>query len=96
MPSGRVAALVGPAGSGTVLLRSWAEAASPDERVAWVAVEPGEQDAQHFWLSVIEALADADGKDLIERVAPTPGIPRRGLVERLLSDLESLEGGSCS
>ena len=92
-PPGGVALVCGPAGSGkTVLLRSWAEAAGPDERVAWVAVERGEQDAQHFWLSVIEALADADGKDLIERVAPTPQFRGEALVERLLSDLESLEG----
>ena len=92
-PPGGVALVCGPAGSGkTVLLRSWAEAAGPDERVAWVAVERGEQDAQHFWLSVIDALADADGKDLIERVAPTPEFRGEALVERLLSDLESLEG----
>ena len=81
-----------PAGSGkTVLLRSWVEAAGPDERVAWVAVERGEQDAQRFWLSVIDALADADGKDLIERVAPTPEFRGEAVVERLLSDLDSLE-----
>ena len=92
-PPGGVALVCGPAGSGkTVLLRSWAEAAGPDERVAWVAVERGEQDAQHFWLSVIDALADADGKDLIERVAPTPEFRGEALVKRLLSDLESLEG----
>src|SRR6188472_2879434 len=71
-PPGGVALVCGPAGSGkTVLLRSWAEAVGPDERVAWVAVERGEQDPQHFWLSVIDALADADGKDVIERAAPT-------------------------
>ena len=81
-PPGGVALVCGPAGSGkTVLLRSWAEAAGPDERVAWVAVERGEQDAQHFWLSVIEALADADGKDLIERASPTPEFRGEALVE---------------
>ena len=91
-PPGGVALVCGPAGSGkTVLLRSWAEAAGLGERVAWVAVERGEQDAQHFWLSVIDALADA-AADLIERIAPTPEFRGEALVERLLSDLESLEG----
>ena len=55
-----------PAGSGkTVCVRSWA--AQTDAAVAWVTVERGERDAQRFWLSVIDALADAAGDDLIER-----------------------------
>ncbi len=92
-PPGGVALVCGPAGSGkTVLLRSWAEAAAPDERVAWVAVERGEQDAQHFWLSVIDALAEADGNSHVERVAPTPEFRGEAQVKRLLSDLESLDG----
>ena len=49
-----------PAGSGkTVLLRSWIEAAGLQDRVGWVSVERGEQDAQRFWLAVIDALAGA-------------------------------------
>ena len=92
-PAGGVVLVCAPAGSGkTMLLRGWAEAEGLDERVAWVAVERGERDAQHFWLSVIDALADADGKDLVERVAPTPEFRGEALVKRLLSDLESLEG----
>ena len=53
-----------PAGSGkTILLGSWA--AEADEAVAWVTVERGEHDAQRFWLSLIDALADAAGDEVI-------------------------------
>ena len=73
-----------PAGSGkTVLLRSWA--AETDEAVAWVTVERGERDAQRFWLHVIDALADAAGDEVIERVSPAPGFAGAVVVERLLT-----------
>ena len=79
-----------PAGSGkTVLLLSWA--AETDEAVAWVTVERGERDAQRFWLHVIDALADAAGDEVIERVSPAPGFAGAVVVERLVAQLESLE-----
>ena len=80
-----------PAGSGgkTVLLRSWVESTGLADRVAWISVERGERDAQGFWLSVIDALAGAD--DLVERVAATPAFGGEAVVERLLSDLWSLD-----
>ena len=88
-PPGGVVLVCGPAGSGkTVLLRSWVEAAGLP--VAWVTVEPDERDAQHFWLSVIDELANAAGGSL-ERVAPTPQFRGEAAVERLLSGLDSLE-----
>jgi LuxR family maltose regulon positive regulatory protein len=92
-PPGGVAFVCGPAGSGkTVLLRSWVEADELGERVAWVAVERGEEDAQRFWLSVIDALADAiDEDEEIARVGPTPDFRGEAVIERLLSDLDSLE-----
>jgi LuxR family maltose regulon positive regulatory protein len=91
-PPGGVLLVCGPAGSGkTVLLRSWVEAEGLGERVAWVEVERGEQDAQRFWLSVIDALADAGGgEDLVARVEPTPDFRGEAVVKRLLSDLDSL------
>ena len=50
-PPGGVALVCAPAGSGkTILLRSWAEQGR-GERVAWVAVDRGEQDGQHFLIS---------------------------------------------
>jgi LuxR family transcriptional regulator, maltose regulon positive regulatory protein len=90
---GAIVLVCAPAGSGkTVLLRSWVEAEGLGERVAWVAVERGEQDAQRFWLSVIDALADAiDEDEQIGRVGPTPDFRGQAVIERLLSDLDSLE-----
>ena len=62
-----------------------------DEAVAWVTVERGERDAQRFWLHVIDALADAAGDDVIERVSPAPGFAGAVVVERLLHQLERIE-----
>ena len=78
-----------PAGSGkTVCLRSWA--AQTEAAVAWVTVDRGERDAQRFWLSVIDALAEAAGGELIERVSPAPQFAGAVVVERLLEQLERL------
>jgi LuxR family maltose regulon positive regulatory protein len=90
---GEVILVCGPAGSGkTVLVRSWVESEGPAGRVAWVSVERGERDAQRFWLSVIDELAGTIGRDeLLERVAATPAFEGQAVVERLLSDLHSLE-----
>jgi len=72
---GGVVVVCAPAGSGkTALLRSWADAVGGG-RVAWVAVERGERDAQRFWLSVVEALSGAvGGAGLVERVSPSPAL----------------------
>jgi LuxR family maltose regulon positive regulatory protein len=92
-PPGGVALVCGPAGSGkTVLVRSWAETERLGERVAWVAVGRGEQDAQRFWRSVIDTLADATGgEDLVARIEPTRDFRGEAVVERLLADLDALE-----
>ncbi len=87
---GTVTLVCAPAGSGkTVLLRSWA--AEADEAVAWVTVERGERDAQQFWLSLIDALADAAGDEVVERVSPAPSFAGVAVVERLQAQLERLE-----
>src|SRR6187200_2273863 len=80
---GTVTLVCAPAGSGkTVLLRSWA--ADADEAVAWVTVERGERDAQRFWLSLIDALADAAGDEVVDRVSPAPRFAGAAVIERLL------------
>jgi LuxR family maltose regulon positive regulatory protein len=91
-PSGCVVLVSAPAGSGkTELLRSWVEAEDLGERAARVGVDRGERDAQHFWLAVIHALADATRREgLIERVQPAPDFRGETVVERLLTDLDSL------
>ncbi|HEX8855310.1 MAG TPA: AAA family ATPase [Thermoleophilaceae bacterium] len=90
---GGVIVVQGPAGSGkTVLVRSWIEAEALADRVAWVSVERGERDPQRFWLSVVDQLASAtDRGELVERVSPSPAFGGEAIVERLLSDLRSLE-----
>ena len=90
---GEVILACAPAGSGkTVLLRSWVESEGSADRTAWVSVARGERDAQHFWLSVIDDLAGAVGEDgLVERVGASPAFDGHAVVDRLLSDLRSLE-----
>ena len=73
-----------------MLVRSWLEDSGVSEHTAWVAVEPRERDAQHFWLAVTNALAAALGGS-VEPLGPTPGFRGEAVVERLLEDLRSLE-----
>src|ERR1700686_4582808 len=92
--SGRVTVVSAPPGSGkTVLLSSWLEQAEPGLRVAWVSLERGESDAQRFWLSLVGGLRDAVGENsFVEKLTPSPEFDGVALVERLVSDLDSLGG----
>ena len=88
---GGVILVCAPAGSGkSALVHSWVSGEA-DGRVAWVSVERGERDAQRFWLSVIDGCATVAGDDFVERVTPSPSFRGETAVERLLSDLASLE-----
>jgi LuxR family maltose regulon positive regulatory protein len=91
--SGRVTLVSAPAGSGkTVVLRSWLDEAALRERAAWVSVRRAEQDAQHFWLSLIEQLRAAVGADaFVQTLAPAPTFDGAAVVERLLGELGSLD-----
>ena len=92
-PAGGVAIVSAPAGSGkTVLVRSWLDSEDLWSSTAWVSVESGERDAQRFWLSVIDALADtAGGEGDIERSGPTPEFRGEAAIERLLADVDALQ-----
>jgi LuxR family transcriptional regulator, maltose regulon positive regulatory protein len=86
--TGGVVLVCAPAGSGkTVLLRSWV-AAQFQDRVGWVSVERGEQDAQRFWRAVIDALAGA--VETVQRVDPAPTFQGEAVLEQLVADLGSL------
>jgi LuxR family transcriptional regulator, maltose regulon positive regulatory protein len=82
-----------PPGSGkTVLLRSWATSTTATERVAWVSVDRDEQDAQHFWLSVLEQLRTAAGADSkIEQITPAPTFDGDEMVRSLVEQLRPLD-----
>jgi LuxR family maltose regulon positive regulatory protein len=91
---GAVVLVCAPPGSGkTVLLHSWIESAGFGQRVAWVSVDHDEQDAQRFWLSVIDALVAAVGQaeGPVERVGATPAFRGEAVIESLLGELRSLE-----
>jgi LuxR family maltose regulon positive regulatory protein len=89
---GSVTLVCAPAGSGkSALVRSWVDAAEHGARTAWISVERGETDAQRFWLSVVDAIADVvDDDERVERVTPSPSFRVAPLVERLLAELAEL------
>ena len=89
----RVTEVSAPAGSGkTLLLRSWIAESGLAECAAWVTVQPGDRDAQRFWLSVLDALrGTAAGSALVRELTAAPGLDAGDIVERLLQDLGSLD-----
>jgi LuxR family maltose regulon positive regulatory protein len=91
--AGAVTLVSAPAGSGkTVLLRSWLDESALRDRAAWVSVDRDEQDEQRFWLSLIKELRAAVGAEaFVERLAPKPEFEGAAVVERLRSELQSLE-----
>ena len=90
---GDVTLVSAPPGSGkTILLRSWIAAADLGDRTAWVSVEPGEQDDQHFWLQVVDALRSIGASAaIVDRRTATPEFDSQGFVRRLVGDLEALD-----
>ncbi|HJY72711.1 MAG TPA: AAA family ATPase, partial [Streptosporangiaceae bacterium] len=91
--AGRVTEVSAPAGSGkTFLVRSWIAESGLTERAAWVAVPGDERDPQRFWLSVFGALRDTSaGSKLVRPLTAAPDLDGWAVVERLLTDLASLE-----
>jgi len=91
--STRVTRVSAPPGSGkTVLLRSWISAAGVTERAAWVPVGRDEHDPQRFWLSVLAGLRQTSaGSALVRTVTAAPDLDEWSIVERLLTDLASLD-----
>ena len=92
--AGRAVTLISaPAGSGkTVLLRSWIAVEGLASRTAWVTVDRGELDPQHFWLQVVGAIrAIADANELVEPRTPTPEFDGQAFVDRLIAELDGLD-----
>ncbi len=82
----RVTIISAPAGSGkTSLLRAWADRPGQHRRIAFLSVQPGQQDAQLFWLSLLGAVRAATGG--AEPPPAAPGFNGQAMVDKVLSDL---------
>ena len=84
-----------PAGSGkTSLLRAWADAQGERRRLAILQVQRDQQDAQQFWLALLDAVRDASAAT--GRAGPpaaTPEFNPPAMVDRVLAELAGASGG---
>ena len=71
--SKQVTVISAPPGSGkTSLLRAWADRIPKERRVAFVSVNPDQQDAQQFWSAVLDAVrSPAPSTNAQPQPAPT-------------------------
>ncbi|MDT7633396.1 MAG: LuxR family transcriptional regulator, maltose regulon positive regulatory protein, partial [Pseudonocardiales bacterium] len=90
--TGKVTLVSAPAGSGkTSLLRTWRVAGQ--RRLATVGVRRDEQDAQHFWLSVLNTVRHASGPVGDAVVAsPTPQFNGSAMVDAVQAELAGAPG----
>ena len=84
-----------PAGSGkTALLRAWARRPGQPRRLATLQVQRDQQDAQQFWLSLLNAVRHASATTgHAEPPAATPDFNAPAMVDRVLSELADGSGG---
>ncbi|MFZ0078199.1 MAG: AAA family ATPase, partial [Trebonia sp.] len=83
-----------PAGSGkTSLLRAWADRAGQRYRLTVLRVQRDQQDAQQFWLALLDAVRHASATDgRAEPQAATPDFNAPAMVDRVLSELADAPG----
>ena len=82
----RVTIISAPAGSGkTSLLHAWADRPGQHRRIAFMSVQPGQQDAQLFWLALLGAVRAATGG--AEPPPAAPGFNGQAMVHKVLSEL---------
>ncbi|MCW2933356.1 MAG: LuxR family transcriptional regulator [Actinomycetia bacterium] len=83
----KVTVISAPAGSGkTSLLRAWADRHGQDRRIAFMSVQPGQQDASLFWLTLLAAVRSASGA---QAPPTTPGFNARAMVDRVVSEIDA-------
>jgi LuxR family transcriptional regulator, maltose regulon positive regulatory protein len=83
----KVTVISAPPGSGkTSLLRTWSDRSSQDRRVAFVSVRRDQQDAQQFWLAVLDAILSASATDDRTRAAP-PAFEGEAMIDTIVSAL---------
>jgi LuxR family transcriptional regulator, maltose regulon positive regulatory protein len=91
----KVTVVSAPAGSGkTSLLRSWAGRPGQRYRLAVLQVQRDQQDAQQFWLALLNAVRHASATTgRAEPPAATPDFNAPAMVDRVLSELADACGG---
>ena len=90
----KVTVISAPPGSGkTSLLRAWSDRVSKVRRVAFVSVPRDQQDAQQFWLAVLDAIRQTDSVADSRRRAVTPDFDGEVMVDTVVSDLAKAAGG---
>jgi LuxR family maltose regulon positive regulatory protein len=91
----KVTIISAPAGSGkTSLLRAWADRPGKRHRLAVLQVQRDQQDAQQFWLALLDAVRHAGAA--AGRAGPsaaTPDFNAPAMVDRVLSELAEAGGG---
>src|ERR1700685_1448683 len=89
----KVTIISAPAGSGkTSLLRAWADRPDQAHGIASVQVRHDEQDAQLFWLALLNAVRQASGAIRYEPLAATPHFDGQAMVDRMLLELTEHRG----
>ncbi len=85
----KVTIISAPAGSGkTCLLRTWADHQGQRHRLAVMQVQRDQDDAQQFWLALLDAVRHASATaGHAEPPAATPDFHARAMVDRVLSEL---------
>jgi LuxR family maltose regulon positive regulatory protein len=82
-----------PPGSGkTSLLRAWSDRASANRQVAFVSVPRDQQDAQQFWLAVLEAIRRTDAIAASRPPAAAPDFDGDVIVDTVVSELANAAG----
>ena len=90
----KVTIISAPAGSGkTSLLRAWADRPGQPHRLAVVQVRRDQQDAQDFWLALLDAVRHVRGAPSgAEPPAATPDFNAPAMVDRVLAELAEAGG----